>query len=126
MKRYRVTQIEFDARANLLNLVIQDEWEPIVKQGHHATKLGIIEGLKTEFGQNQFSLKLTNFIDLGPAPFSIVSFHNNFAHQARIAFVMGSYYPALTAACSLGERILNHLIRRLREDFRTTRSEEHT
>jgi hypothetical protein len=33
---------------------------------------------------------------------------------------MGAYYPALTAACSLGERILNYLILTLREDFKQT------
>lgn len=33
---------------------------------------------------------------------------------------MGSYYPALTAACALGERILNHLILLLRDDHKAT------
>jgi len=33
---------------------------------------------------------------------------------------MGSYYPALTAACALGERILNHLVLLLRDDYKTT------
>lgn len=34
--------------------------------------------------------------------------------------MLGSYYPALTAACSLGERILNHLILLLRDDYKNT------
>jgi hypothetical protein len=33
---------------------------------------------------------------------------------------MGAYYPALTAACALGERILNYLILLLRDDYRHT------
>jgi hypothetical protein len=33
---------------------------------------------------------------------------------------MGGYYPALTASCALGERILNHLILIPREDFKGT------
>jgi hypothetical protein len=103
-----------------LNIAIQEQWEPKVKQLHHENKLNIIEGLKTEFGLNDFSAKLTNFIDLGPAPFSIITFHNKFSYQARTAFVMGSYYPALTSICALGERILNHLIRHLREYFKST------
>jgi hypothetical protein len=45
-------------------------------------------------------------------PFTTASFD-----RTRIA---GVYYPALTAACALGERILNHLIIAIREDFRTT------
>ena len=33
---------------------------------------------------------------------------------------MGAYYPALTGACALGERVLNHLVLALRADFRST------
>lgn len=120
MKRYRIIRVDFDTRATLLNLVIQEDWEPKVKQLHHENKQNIIEGLKREFGLMDFPAKLKNFIDLGPAPVSVVAFHNKFENQARIAFVMGAYYPALTSACALGERILNNLIRHLREDFRNT------
>ena len=31
---------------------------------------------------------------------------------------MGAYYPALTAACALGERILTYLMLNLRDDFK--------
>jgi hypothetical protein len=48
-----------------------------------------------------------------------VAFHNVFFNQVRDSFVIGSYYPALTAACALGERILNHLVLGLRDSFRT-------
>ena len=34
--------------------------------------------------------------------------------------MIGSYYPALTGCCSLGVRILNHLVRDLRDDFKST------
>jgi hypothetical protein len=34
--------------------------------------------------------------------------------------MIGSYYPALTAACALGERILNHLVLALRDNFKST------
>jgi len=34
--------------------------------------------------------------------------------------VSGAYYPALTGACALGERILNHLVLGLRESFKST------
>jgi hypothetical protein len=33
---------------------------------------------------------------------------------------MGAYYPALTASCALGERILNYLILMLREEFKNS------
>ena len=50
---------------------------------------------------------------------SIVSYHNLFYRQTRDAFIVEAYYPALTGACALGERILNHLILDLRESFRS-------
>lgn len=50
----------------------------------------------------------------------MLAYHNRFADQARNAFVVGAYYPALTGACSLCERILNHLVLGLRDDFRGT------
>jgi hypothetical protein len=34
--------------------------------------------------------------------------------------VAGSYYPALVAACALGERILNHLVLDLRDHFKSS------
>jgi hypothetical protein len=37
-----------------------------------------------------------------------------------LALTVGAYYPALVGACALGERILNHLVLDLREDFRGT------
>ena len=53
-------------------------------------------------------------------PSSIVAHHNILVRQVRDAFVAGQYYPALTGACALGERILNHLALDLRDEFRAT------
>jgi hypothetical protein len=50
-----------------------------------------------------------------------MAYHNNFLDQARSAFVMGAYYPALVGACALGERILNHLVIALRDSFKSSR-----
>jgi len=48
----------------------------------------------------------------------VIAYHNSFLRRVRDAFASGNYYPALTAGCALGERILNHLILDLREEFR--------
>jgi hypothetical protein len=63
-----------------------------------------------------------NATDLGAKSFSLVAYHNDFHEQARRSFVAGSYYPALVAACALGERILNHLLLDLRGSFKGSRS----
>jgi hypothetical protein len=61
---------------------------------------------------------MKNFCDLGESPNSIYAFHNRFFRQIRDAFVMNAFYPALTAACALGERLLNHLLIAVRESYK--------
>jgi len=64
--------------------------------------------------------KIENFVAIGTKPFSVLAYHNQFFDQARRAFVIGAYYPALVSACALGERILNHLILDLRDFYKHT------
>lgn len=121
MKRYRVLSFfDFDTRVRSLIDPINDDWEEVVKAQARDRRAQTIAGLANEFGERHADTKVQNFIDLGPKPFSILAFHNAFFAQVRTAFVMRSYYPALTGACALGERILNHLILHLREDYRGT------
>lgn len=120
MKRFRVVNVDFDTRATLLGMTIEEHWEETVKQMHRASREQIRAGLVFQFGAEGSQRKLDDFMALGPAPFSVLAFHNKFFQQVREAFVLGAYYPALTAACALGERILNHLVLSLRNAFRET------
>ncbi len=79
-----------------------------------------MDSLVAEFGELNKDAKLANFIALDTKPFSILAFHNRFFAQVRNSFVMGAYYPALVGACALGERILNHLLLALRDDYKGT------
>lgn len=120
MKRYRVFPFfDFDTRVHTLTEPIQEHWEEHVKALHYKNRENVILRLKDEFGNYNADGKIQNFIDLGPKPVSVLAFHNDFFAQVRAAFVIGSYYPALTGTCALGERILNHLILAFREDFRS-------
>lgn len=120
MKRYRIFPFfDFDTRARTLD-PINDEWEEKVKEQHRANRENTLRNLRHEFGEQHAEQKVQNFIDLGSKPFSVIAFHNKFFAQARHAFVVGSYYPALAGACALGERILNHLIINLRESYRSS------
>lgn len=112
--------MDFDSRAMMLTQEIREDWEPTVKELHHQNRRQIQESLIHAFGASNYKGKRQNYIDLGTKPFSIMAFHNAFFEQVRLAFVTGAYYPALTGACALGERILNHLILNLRDDFRAT------
>ncbi len=120
MKRYRVLVVDFDTRAYFLTAKANDTWSDETKEVHERGRRQIQAEIIEEFGAEAAQQKLKNFADLGPKPFSILAFHNRFLHQARVAFVMSAYYPALTGACSLGERILNHLIITLRDDYKAS------
>jgi hypothetical protein len=120
MKRYRVINVELDSRATTLKTEIKEFWKLRVKELHQENKEKTEKGLIEEFGVAYAEAKIRNFMDLGNAPFSILAFHNRFLRQIRNAFVIGSYYPALTGACTLGERILNHLLLSLRDYYRST------
>lgn len=102
MKRYRLTSFQFDSRAAFLDEEIKNS-------------------LILEYGEKNGKFKINNFKDIGCLPISILAFHNKFFNQIRNSFVIGSYYPALTGVCALGERILNYLILILREDFKGTK-----
>lgn len=126
MKRYRILSWDFDSRAHALKLDIHDEWDEQVKEQHRHNKQQIEESLILQFGALNAENKIQNFIDLDYKPVSVISFHNQFFDQIRTAFVTGAYYPALTAACALGERILNHMILSLRDDFKSTAEYKNT
>lgn len=113
-----VPAMSFDTRALTLGEEIKPEWEESVKELHRSNHANLLASLSVELGAVDFGRKLQDFKALGVLPFSIVSYHNDFLRQARGAFVQGYYYPALTAACALGERILNHLILDLRDDYK--------
>ncbi len=126
MKRYRILAFfDFDTRCLTLSEPIREEWEDKVKALHRENGENTITHLKAEFGEIDSDQKIKNFVDLGPKPLSIIAFHNAFFAQVRSSFVIGAYYPALTGACALGERILNHLILALRDDFKASAEYKH-
>jgi hypothetical protein len=120
MLRHRVLHLDFDARANLLEVEIRDDWEPGVRENMRQNVVAIQAQLVAQYGSFAGARKLADFRAIGAAPFSVLAFHNAFYRQARDAFVAGAYYPALVGSCALGERILNHLLLLFRDDFSHT------
>lgn len=121
MKRYRIFSFDFDSRVHSLD-PIDEGLEESVKAQRMASREKIIEGLRMQYGESYLEQKVQNFIDIGIKPFSVIAFHNDFYDQARSAFVSGHYYPALTSVVALGERVLNHLVLGLREEFKNSKS----
>lgn len=120
MKRYRTTIFTFDSRVNIINNEINDEWDELVKTQWKENREKVRTSFKNEFGTDNYEQKEKNLVDIGAAFPSIISFHNKFLNQIRNSFVIGSYYPALTGITTLTERILNHLIFALMNDFKAT------
>src|SRR6266545_7021707 len=102
MKRYRVCAFDWNSTGDLLRREINEEWDEDVKALHRENRERMIEGLTRQYGEWGIEEKLKNLADIGGQAFSIVAYHNRFYKQAREAFIVGSYYPALTAACALG------------------------
>jgi len=119
MKRYRVISFDFDSRTIVFEPV-QDHWEDKGKEQHLGNQKDMLEDLKAQYGEVNIETKIHNFIDLKLKPFSVLAFHNKFLEQIRNAYITESYYPALTGACALGERILNHMLRLLRQYHKDT------
>jgi len=120
MKRYRVLSFDFDTRVYTLTQEIRDYWEDQVKTQHRQNKDTVEKSLVFSYGTQAQDVKRQDFIELGDKPLSVLAFYNRLFDQVRTSFIMGAYYPALTGACALGERILNHLILILRDDYRHT------
>ncbi|MGI8486244.1 MAG: hypothetical protein ACR2OU_18540 [Thermomicrobiales bacterium] len=120
MKRYRVLLFDFDSTASWLKLEIGEDWDEEVKALHVANYNQTVDETSHRYGAKGLEAKVQNLLDLENQAFSILSYHNRFYRQARTAFIMGAYYPALTAAGALGERILNHLVLELREEFQSS------
>jgi hypothetical protein len=114
MKRYRVTSFSFDSRPLWLTQSIPDHWDDNIRQQYLDMREQQIAVLESQYGEELIEHKIRNISDLGTSPFSIISYHTAFLRQIRSAFVGFAYYPALTGACALGERILNHMVLKLR------------
>lgn len=112
--------MDFDSRAASLTREISPEWSSAAITNHQENLIQLVVELVNEYGVINHQRKRNDFGELGSAPFSVLAFHNKFLRQIRNAFVQGAYYPALTGACALGERILNHLIFKFRDGFKSS------
>ena len=117
--------MDFDTRAAILNPNIEDRWDDRAKEAIESRWASIRQSLIPEFGERDIDTKLESFAAIGTKPVSVLSYHNNFFHQVRQAYVSGAWYPALVGACALGERILNHLILDLRQFYLDTPQYKH-
>jgi hypothetical protein len=118
-RRYHPFSFDFDSTPLSLKEP-EEHWDEQVKQTHRENRAQQMKRLAEEYGSRHLDDIVKNVIDLGPKSMSLLAYHNQLHEQARRSFVIGSYYPALVAACALGERILNHLVLDLRDSFKAS------
>ncbi len=117
MKRYRILSFDLDTRASLLNLSMEG-WSKETKENFQKQISQVKARIFKEYGIINGDKKILRFKEMGAKPVSIIAHHNLLLNQIRASYVQGAFYPALTSTCTLGERILNHLIIDLRDEFK--------
>jgi hypothetical protein len=118
-RRYHPFSFDFDSTPLSLNDP-DERWDEQVKRAHLEHREQEINRLKLRYGALDIENVVKNAADLGPKSMSLLAYHNRLHEQARRSFIGGTYYPALVAACALGERILNHLVLDLRDSFKSS------
>jgi len=121
MKRYRPLAVQFDNRAMILTMDSETH-APNIRELTRKNIQKVEDQLKHQFGEHNFAGKKQNFIDIDIMPFSVIAYHNNYLNQIRNSYIIESYFTALTGACSLGERMLNHMVLAFRDQFKHTKS----
>ena len=120
VRRYRIFSFDFDSRPQTLTEAPTDQWDSEARELWEQSRVALLASLRRQYGEDHFERKVEDFAAFGAKPFSIIAHHNALFEDVRTAFVNGAYYAALTSACTLGERILNHLMLDLRDHFRST------
>lgn len=114
MKRYRIVNYFIDATRNILNY--PDEGVDL-----RNNKIKVLEWLQNKYGSNSFEQKLNRYNSLNRPELSLIGEYAHLLNDAIDSFVFGSLYSSLTASCCLGERILNDILLKTREYYKSSR-----
>lgn len=118
MKRYRILKFGIDATRNILNLSDNSETRTQQKKEMRCH-------LSFRYGENDFDNKFIRYMNTPKPVLGVVEEYWYLLNQIVDTYTAGYFYPALTGACCLGERIFNVLLLRLR-DYYTSKPEYKT
>ena len=107
---YRVLNFAVDLRVNSL----KDDLPKEVQEG-------IMIDLKSKWGEFGFEAKLNRFIKLDLAFAGVPEEYYGLLFSVVSSYCCGYFYPAMTGSGSLGERILNRLILKTRNYFKSSK-----
>lgn len=123
MKRYRALPGLWDGRPVYLKSILETS-QPL-DELNEKNKIRIIAQLQHSYGQLNFQEKLARYVESGYLNMSIVNDHNSVLLSIRDSYIMGNFFPSLTASCALGEWILNDLVLSMRNHFKATDAKIH-
>lgn len=112
MKRYMLSAFDFDSRTITFDPP-RSGWEEATLKLHHQNVQKAAIELSIEYGVQHFERKRDDLVAFGRRPFCIIGPYTTIMRQMHQAFVFGTYYSAMTSACTLGELIYKDLLRKL-------------
>lgn len=113
-KRYRWTNFYIDTQRSILKIpgLPDKEKNRIIFQ--------FAENICQNFGSANLESKLGRWLSLSPPALCAPVEYHVLLQEVEVSYVAGHYYPSLTSACCLGERILNHLILAVRDEHKNS------
>ena len=102
MKRYRILKFAIDSTRNLPEDDIKDF-------------------IKLRFGEVNLSEKIKRYKEIERTPIGIVEEYWQILQEIINSYTMGDFYLSLVGSCTLGERIFNRLIIKLRDYYKDTK-----
>lgn len=109
-RMYKVVNFNLDLRVNSIKNDILNQ----------KSKDSALSSLKYEYGELNFEDKLKRFLDLNFAFIGLPEEYYNLLLPIISAYYCGYFYPAMTGAGSLGERILNRLMFKTLHHFKAS------
>jgi hypothetical protein len=114
MKRYRLREFALDATQNIFNMPNNT---PMIEKQKQETKKYLV----SRFGEMDFDNKFKRYMEIKKPILGIVEEYWYLLNEIVDAYVSGYFYPALTGACCLGERIFNVMILKLRPYYKSNK-----
>lgn len=102
MKRYRILKFAIDATRNLPGGSTKDF-------------------VRTQFGELNLFEKVRRYQEIERTPIGIVEEYWKILNEIINSYTIGDFYLSLVGSCTLGERIFNRLIIKLRDYYKNTK-----
>ncbi|MBD2743485.1 hypothetical protein [Coleofasciculus sp. FACHB-1120] len=110
-----------DRRYRLFSFYVDTRRRIYASPGMEESSTSIEEQLKAELGHINFKEKLERWNKIDYPPIGLIDEYPQKIQQIINTYCMGYFYPAVTSACCLAERLLNRLVLKTRRYFTSHR-----